>query len=598
MASEIRIRKQRTTHQIVTVLMVFLMGVALGWVLRGGPGPTEDPDAPMETSSVTTGESGDGPPPGETPPPEESSPAELAAIVPPSSGEPDASVASPRDVPIMAEPDEETTAESAPEEILEDVWPGRHLIIALSGTTLSSEAKTLLAEIKPGGVVLLKGNIENRTQTTKLVESIKEAVGLGQEIHDLPLVAVDQEGGVVNRLNLESAPGAPELGAKRDAEAARNAGQQFAKACRDRGIGILFAPVLDVTLPGAPEIIKARSFGKDIEVVGAIGLAFADGAMQGGALSIAKHYPGHGAAKQDSHTMLAVIDLKEGADLAKVLHPFAQAVVAGIPGIMVGHIAVPRLDEGYPHRPASLSPRLVREFLRERWEFQGVIVSDDIAMAAAAADGNIDAAAVQALAAGCDAVVLADPSSERIRGVCAAIEAAVNAGTLSLQELNDSKRRLDALQAWLKEPKGLPGEIPKLLEQDAAPTVAEAEVPAPAEPQPEATAEESAATSGEPVSEEAVAKAEPEPEAAAASPVPPEDVKQEQPAAPAPAETAAEPTPAPEIQKPTYHEVKPGDTLTRLASRYGVSIDDLKTWNKLEGEKILLGQKLKVSPPG
>src|SRR5690606_30411202 len=121
-------------------------------------------------------------------------------------------------------------------------------------------------------------------------------------------------------------------------------------------------------------------------------------------------------------------------------YPFAQAVVAGVPGMLVGHIAVPRLDEAHPQRPASLSPILVREFLRNRWAFKGVILSDDIALAAAATGGDVGKAAVLALAAGCDALILADPAPERIRGVCDAIETAVNDGTLSLENLNESKR--------------------------------------------------------------------------------------------------------------------------------------------------------------
>ena len=577
--SETRLRKHRATHQVVTVLLVFLMGVALGWVLRGGPGPVKDADAPVAMTETTDAEE---PADAAVPPVEQLIP-ELAPVLSEETAPADLPIPQPAEEAAPAEAPAEETPPPAPPAIPEDVWPARHLFIAVSGNTLSNEAKALLSELKPGGVVLLDDNIANRNQTVKLVASIKNAVGLGKEIYDLPLVAVDQEGGVFNRLNLESAPGAPELGAKRDPDAAHEVGLSFGNACKDRGIAVLLAPVLDVALPAAPDVIKARSFGKDRDVVQALGLAFSDGAMQAGVFPVVKHYPGHGAAKPDPQTALAVIELSQSEELAKVLYPFAQAVVAGVPGMLVGHIAVPRLDEAHPQRPASLSPILVREFLRNRWAFKGVILSDDIALAAAATGGDVGKAAVLALAAGCDALILADPAPERIRGVCDAIETAVNDGTLSLENLNESKRRLEAMQTWLQAPKGLPGGVPRLAPESPAPVDVAAE-PAPAEPAPSPEAPKPAE---EPPAEAAPQPPKPAEEAAAeaAAPEPPKP----------PAETPA--PAAPSADRPAYHEIKPGDTLTQLSARYGVSIKDLKEWNKLDGDKILLGQKLRVSPP-
>ena len=629
--SETRLRKHRATHQVVTVLLVFLMGVALGWVLRGGPGPVKDADAPVAMTEAP-GETTDAEEPADAavPPVEQLIP-ELAPVLSEETAPADLPIPQPAEEAAPAEAPAEETPPPAPPAIPEDVWPARHLFIAVSGNTLSNEAKALLSELKPGGVVLLDDNIANRNQTVKLVASIKNAVGLGKEIYDLPLVAVDQEGGVFNRLNLESAPGAPELGAKRDPDAAHEVGLSFGNACKDRGIAVLLAPVLDVALPAAPDVIKARSFGKDRDVVQALGLAFSDGAMQAGVFPVVKHYPGHGAAKPDPQTALAVIELSQSEELAKVLYPFAQAVVAGVPGMLVGHIAVPRLDEAHPQRPASLSPILVREFLRNRWAFKGVILSDDIALAAAATGGDVGKAAVLALAAGCDALILADPAPERIRGVCDAIETAVNDGTLSLENLNESKRRLEAMQTWLQAPKGLPGGVPRLAPESPAPVDVAAE-PAPAEPapspeapkpaeeppaeaapQPPKPAEEAAAEAAAPApvtpAEEPAAEPAPAPEApkpdeeapAEAAPQPPKPAEEAaaEAAAPEPPRPPAEtPAPAaPSADRPAYHEIKPGDTLTQLSARYGVSIKDLKEWNKLDGDKILLGQKLRVSPP-
>ncbi|MGI6459381.1 MAG: glycoside hydrolase family 3 N-terminal domain-containing protein [Candidatus Hydrogenedentales bacterium] len=680
MESESRTRKRRTTHQVVTVLLVFLMGVALGWVLRGSPEQPGDAPLPVELVAVPDEPSvPEAAPVDDAPPPETWIP-EVAQVLDAAAESDEIPIPQPLEDEPPAEAAEEEMPPTSPPMIFEDVWPARHLFIAISGGTLNNATKTLLSDLKPGGVVLLDGNIENRNQTIKLVSSIKEAVGLGKEIYDLPLIAVEQEGGIFNRLNLESAPGAPELGAKRDPQAANTVGLNFGKACKDRGIAVLLAPVLDVVLPGAPDVIKARSFGKDRDVVQALGLAFADGAMQSGVFPVGKHYPGHGAAKLEAQTTLAVIDLNESHDLAKVLYPFAQAVVAGVPGILVGHIAVPRLDMNEPQRPASLSPVLVREILRERWTFKGVILSDDIALAASATGGDAGKAAVLALAAGCDALILADPSPERIRGICDTIETAVNDGTLARENLNESKRRLEAMQTWLKTPKSLPGGVPKLAPEsstpvevaaeaapepakpaEAAPKAPEQAEPAPETPKPAETAAETpkpaevtppeaapeppkpAETAPEPPKpadpapetpeqvEPAPKPADPAPETPRpADPAPetprpadpaPETPEQAEPAPepPKPVETAPEPPraadPAPEPPKPaepapeappaeaassggaaTHHEVQPGDTLTRLSLRYGVSIDELKGWNNLDGDTIQLGQKLRVSP--
>jgi len=273
--------------------------------------------------------------------------------------------------------------------------------------------------------------------------------------------------------------------------------------------------------------------------------------------------------------------------------------------MMVGHIAVPHLDQAHPQRPASLSPVMVHEYLRNRWGYKGVIISDDIAVAATATEGDVEKAAVLALAAGCDALLLEDSSPERIRAICAAVDAAVAEGVLSREALNESKRRLDGLQAWLKNPTGLPGEVPKLETGGAALAEAETEAAAPAEPGKPAEAEKPARE------ETAVKETKPEPaetapetpkiveepaEAKSEGPKPAEEVAEATPETPKPAPEAAQP--APTTDKPVYHVVKRGDTLTRLSVKYGASIEDLKAWNNLEGEKILLDQKLRVSPPG
>lgn len=325
------------------------------------------------------------------------------------------------------------------------VRPGRHLFVGVSGATLTDEERVLLREVQPAGVVLLGVNARDEAQTRALVSAIKEAAGIGNGLADPPLIAVDQEGGRINRLRLDDAPSAAAIGATGDSEQARATGRRYAVACRERGIAIVLSPVLDVRRDGGNSIIGDRAFGSAPALVEEMGLAFARGVMEGGAIPCGKHFPGHGSAKQDSHRALAVLE-DSGDALQAILRPFQTCTAQGIPMLMAGHIAAPGLGE--PSTAASLSARMLRELVRAQWNYNGVLITDDINMGAVSRDPG--AATVQALAAGNDAVMFLDPRPDRVRSVVKAIEAAVDAGTLSSADLARSEERLDAISDWLR----------------------------------------------------------------------------------------------------------------------------------------------------
>lgn len=342
------------------------------------------------------------------------------------------------------------------------VWPARHLFIAINGQWLSQRTRELLAAIKPGGVVLREANLSSPSQTLALIREIKDAVGIGeQQFTDLPLIAVSQEGGALNLLGLPDAPSAVELGNERDVERARRAGRAFAEACMDRGINVLLAPVLDIYEPGAVLTgLESRSFGTENDLVTVLGLAFADGVIQGGVIPVIKHFPGYGAATRGAHG--GPVIHKDMTGIALTAYPFSEAVRAGIPGVLVGHIAVPLLDDKDPTRPASVSPLLVQALLREKWGHEGVVLADDVASDPFMTTYGIERAVVNALAAGCDAVLFLDPDEGRIRAICTAIEDAVTSGNLPIERLEESKARLAAWQTWLKSPVPLKGPLPEL----------------------------------------------------------------------------------------------------------------------------------------
>ena len=521
---EVYVRKRRSGPPL-EVIAALVLGIAVGfaicYAMYGGKAPNPAPPEQVATTSQ--------PEQPVTPPQEEPQPTEPAT--------PETPAPAPTDQPPAPPAPEPASAVAA----VEDVWPARHLFIAIKGQKLDNQTKELLAELKPGGVVLRLDNIKDKTQTVALVQEIKTAVGLGTTIDSLPLVAIAQEGTPSNVLRLKDAPTAAKLGGAKDLNAATEAGTSVGKSCADRSIGVLFAPVLDVYAKGGTKDMQARSFGENYQEVAAIGLAFADGVVKAGVLPVVKHFPGLGTVKEDTQKTLATLN-DDPERLSQLIYPFSEAARCNVPGILVGHVAVPKLDTDVtPTPPASMSVKFLKGLLREKFGYPGVILADDLAKGAVTKAMPLEKAAVTALANGCDAVLMLDSDLEKIRLVCATIEQAATEGALDRAQLSDSKKRLDAWQQALKTPKtALDGPLPQL--PGAAPAIA----------------------AGEP-----------------------------NPAAPAAAETPAAPTS--EIE----YTVEKGDSLKKIANKFDVSPSDIKEWNKLSSDNLFAGRKLviKTSKP-
>lgn len=429
---------------LVTWIVGFATGVAVDRYAFPSPGNSVEPSDVADDPTTPTDE-GEDPAAGEDFP----------------SG-PDDSVTA--EAPQETQEEQEPATPAVDPTAAEGVWAARHLFVSVGGQRLADDARKVLGELKPGGVVLREGNLRDAAQTRALVREIKLAVGLGTGHADLPLIAVEE---MSNRLPSEPILMASELGAKGDEEEARQAGEAFAAACIKWGVSVVFAPVLDIYESGAvfPDL-RTQSFGADGGLVARMGHALADGLESGGVLPVAKHFPGYGAAAYDEQDgMLLVLD-RDYTGLAGLAYPFSEAASENIPGIMVGHVAVPLMDTDNPKRPASLSPFMVRTIFRNRWSYDGVILADDMALNAAMRVRPIERAVVQALAAGCDAVVFLDPDPAHLRATCEAITDAVDSGELSKEQLDSSKRRLDE---WLERlSRGLLGNGPTAKQQESA----------------------------------------------------------------------------------------------------------------------------------
>ena len=247
---------------------------------------------------------------------------------------------------------------------------------------------------------------------------------------DLPLwVSVDQEGGQVARLRepFTRWPAMRAVGRCGDAEVASRFAAALARVLTAVGVSLDYAPVLDVdTNPDNP-VIGDRALSDDADTVARLGTAIISALQAGGVAACGKHFPGHGDTSLDSHKDLPVVE--HGPDRLRdiELAPFRAAAAAGAAMLMTAHVVYPSLDDA---RPATLSPRIATDLLRDEIEFGGVLASDDLGMQAIARGWTVEQAAVAAVAAGCDHVLLCAPDANVQTGAIEALIHAVEEGTI------------------------------------------------------------------------------------------------------------------------------------------------------------------------
>lgn len=274
------------------------------------------------------------------------------------------------------------------------------LMIDLVGPEITPADRRRLQHPATGGVILFARQFLGHAQLADLIAEIRSL----RRPH--LLVAVDQEGGRVQRFRGDGFLALPAMGRigrlfeqdrQAGLEAARALGWLMAVQLREVGVDLSFAPVLDLDR-GISGVIGDRAFGERPEAVIALAIAWTGGMQEAGMAAVGKHYPGHGAVAADSH-IAHPVDPRPLATIEKTdLRPFRAMADRLIPGLMVSHVVYPEIDA----RPAGFSPVWVREILRGQWGYEGAVFSDDLTMAAASAVGGIEARVAQCLAAGVD----------------------------------------------------------------------------------------------------------------------------------------------------------------------------------------------------
>ncbi|MCG6909949.1 MAG: beta-N-acetylhexosaminidase [Deltaproteobacteria bacterium] len=256
---------------------------------------------------------------------------------------------------------------------------GQRLMVGFEGTRFGPELKHLISTLKVGGIILFAENIADPEQVRNLCTAAQQcAASCGQP----PLfIAVDQEGGKVARLRppFTEFPGNPHMKTRRDAV---HFADVTARELSSVGFNMNMAPVLDVALPGPEGVMKDRSFGDDPIRVTELGMAVIRGLQAGGVMAVAKHFPGIGRTRLDSHLDLPFLEATPRQLEACDMPPFEAAIREGTAGIMLSHICYRRLDEVWP---ASLSRKICAELLRKKMGYRGVVMTDDLDMGAVAA---------------------------------------------------------------------------------------------------------------------------------------------------------------------------------------------------------------------
>lgn len=275
-------------------------------------------------------------------------------------------------------------------------------------TQAGNATKQALSDSPVGGLILFSGNLEEETQLKQMNKKLQE---YALELNGIPLfISIDEEGGSIARLGNHSGfhvtkvPDMCEIGKSKDSSQAYDAGNIIGSYLNELGFNINFAPVADVLTNPKNSVVKSRSFGSDPDVVTDMVTAYLDGLNRNNVYGVPKHFPGHGATEGDSHSGF-VYTYKTWTELEKSdLKPFNTMIKQKVPFIMVGHISMPEIIGD--NTPASLSPKIIKDYLREKMGYEGIIITDALNMGAIEKHYSSGQACVMALKAGVDLLLM------------------------------------------------------------------------------------------------------------------------------------------------------------------------------------------------
>ncbi len=335
---------------------------------------------------------------------------------------------------------------------------GQLLYIGLPGTDFDESARTIVSEVTPGGVIIFGRNVSTPGQLRQLLEDVRAASPV------TPLLGIDQEGGLVDRLRrvCTPMPAARTIRQHGDLAGARELGRITGEALRLFGFNMNFAPVMSIMTDDRDLLsngLYSRSFGRSPGEVLGYAMVYLRGLQGTGCLGCLKHFPGIGAGEVDSHHEMPVIKLTHDDLIAQDLAPYIELFQRDdnmVHAVMVSHGGFPNIDvqngeAGGRLIPASINPQIVTHLLRDELGYEGLVVTDDLEMGAIARHSEIEEVVLRAVEAGEDMLLICARPDLIRRGHRALLEAA-RSGRLTRERLEQSLRRIAEFKSLVSPP--------------------------------------------------------------------------------------------------------------------------------------------------
>ena len=298
--------------------------------------------------------------------------------------------------------------------------------------------KELIEKQKIGGVIVYRKNYTNYEEMIKLINSIKD---MNKIENSIPIfISIDQEGGRVNRmpdeiLNLKSAT---KYANTKDVKIVRQSGSIIAKMLKESGISMDYAPTLDIRRFKENHAIGDRCYGDNKEDVSQYGIEVMKQMQENGVIPVIKHFPGHGSTIKDSHLRIPLINQSIENLEKDDMVPFEEAIKKGAEAIMVGHLVIEDVDKKYP---ASLSEKIIKKYLIEKYNYKGLIITDDLKMMSIQLHYNMREAVTKAIEAGNDIIMIGLPYT-KVKRLVKYIIWKVKHGKISEERINSSLEKI------------------------------------------------------------------------------------------------------------------------------------------------------------
>ena len=314
---------------------------------------------------------------------------------------------------------------------------GQMIIIGLETNHITERIKKMITEYKIGGIILYRKNFSTYKEMVKLINDLKQL----NKSNKIPLfISIDQEGGRVNRMppEIKNLPPANKIASLKNKKIIIKSAQITGTLLKNSGFNLNFAPVLDIKRFNDKHAIGDRCYGKTKEEVIEYGIPVMKQLQNQGILPVIKHFPGHGATKQDSHAFLPVINSNISYLQKEDMYPFEEAIKQGADAILVGHLLIKKITGIFP---ASLSRNFITNYLRKKYRYKGLIITDDLKMKAIKFVYGSALAVEKAFKSGNDIIIFRFKTIEEQR-ILTKIENLVKKGKIKEHQINRSVKRI------------------------------------------------------------------------------------------------------------------------------------------------------------